>query len=202
MSAVGETLTPLFGRHEIAKRVGELGAAISAELGPLLAPGETLLVVGVLNGAFIFMADLVRAITIPLEVDFIRLSSYRDETTSSSSVVMLKSLEREIKGRHVLVVEDIADCGLTLAWLIDHLQAREPASLRLAVAVDKKARREASLTLDYVGFTVEDGFLVGFGLDAARRWRELPDISVLELPEEDPPPSGPPGPDSLDQDTA
>ncbi|MDR2456740.1 MAG: hypoxanthine phosphoribosyltransferase [Deltaproteobacteria bacterium] len=175
-----ESLTTLISRQAIALRVSELGTEISADLGPLLKPDETLLVVGVLNGAFIFMADLVRAMSVPLEVDFIRLSSYQDEKTSSSEVVMLKSLEREIKGRHVLVVEDIADCGLTLAWLVEHLKARQPASLSLVVAIDKTARRETNLKLDYVGFTIDDGFLVGFGLDAGRRYRELPDINVIK----------------------
>ena len=175
-----ELLTPLISRQAISLRVSELGAAIDAELGPLLGPKEMLLVIGVLNGAFIFMSDLIRAMSLPLEIDFIRLSSYRDEKTSSSEVVMLKSLEREIKNRHVLVVEDIADCGLTLAWLVDHLKNRKPASLSLAVLIDKTARRETNLELDYVGFTVDDGFLVGYGLDAGRRWRELPDINLIK----------------------
>jgi hypoxanthine phosphoribosyltransferase len=173
-------LTGLFGPEAIAARVAALGAEISSDLRPLLAPGEMALVVGVLNGAFVFMADLIRAMTVPLEVDFVRLASYGDETTTSSRVVMLKDLEREAKGRHVLVVEDIADCGLTLSWLIQHLSARSPASLRLAVAVDKTSRRELPLVLDYVGFTVGDGFLVGYGLDAGRRWRELPGIFAVD----------------------
>ncbi|MDR1658691.1 MAG: hypoxanthine phosphoribosyltransferase [Deltaproteobacteria bacterium] len=170
----------LYDRQTVARRVSELGAAISADVAPLLAPREMLLVVGILNGAFVFMADLIRTITVPLEIDFIRLSSYHDNQTSSTEVVQLKGLEQEIKNRHVLVVEDIADCGLTLAWLLDHLQQRQPASIRLAVAVDKKARREVSLNLDYVGFKVEDGFLVGFGLDFGRRYREKSDICVLK----------------------
>jgi hypoxanthine phosphoribosyltransferase len=170
----------LYDRSVIAQRVNELGAAISADIAPILAPDQMLLVVGILNGAFVFMADLIRAITVPLEIDFIRLSSYQDNQTSSTEVVLLKSLEREIKDRHVLVVEDIADAGLTLAWLIDHLKERNPASIRLAVAIDKKARREVSLKLDYVGFTVDDGFLVGFGLDAGRKHREIPDICIIK----------------------
>jgi hypoxanthine phosphoribosyltransferase len=175
-----DNLIPLISREALAQRVSELGAQISADLFPILAPGEVILVVGVLNGAFVFMADLIREMTVPLEVDFIRLSSYQDRQTSSSEVVMLKSLEREIRGRHVLVVEDIADCGLTLAWLIDHLKKRRPASIRIAVAIDKTARRETSLSLDYVGFTVDDGYLVGFGLDAGRRWRELPGVFSIK----------------------
>jgi hypoxanthine phosphoribosyltransferase len=174
------TLRELHGPAEIAARVADLGLIISADYAPRLAEGETLLAVGVLNGAFIFMADLVRALTVPVEVDFIRLSSYQDARTSSSKVVMLKDLEREVRDRHVLVIEDVADCGLTLAWLLNHLKTRGPASVKLAVAVDKQARRKTALTLDYVGFTVQDGFLVGYGLDHARRHRELPAICVLE----------------------
>jgi hypoxanthine phosphoribosyltransferase len=180
----GEPMTTLFSRETIARRVDELGRNISDDLRSRLGPGELALVVGVLNGAFVFMADLVRAITVPLEVDFVRLSSYQDNRTSSTQVVQLKGLEREVKGRHVLVVEDIADYGLTLAWLLDHLRKRDPASVRVAVAVDKRAHRKVGLSLDYVGFTVDDGFLVGFGLDAARRHRELPDICLL--PDEEP----------------
>ena len=123
------------------------------------------------------MADLVRAMDgLPVEVDFVRLSSYQNGDISSAQVVMTKNLEKEIQGRHVLIVEDIADCGLTLAWLVDFLKKRRPASLKVAVAVDKRARRETPVTLDYVGLTLDDGFLVGYGLDYAERYRQLPDI--------------------------
>jgi hypoxanthine phosphoribosyltransferase len=174
-------LTTLFSVPEIHQRVTELGEHISEHYKKLLAKDDMLVVVGVLNGAFVFMADLIRAIKVPLEVDFIRLSSYQDSKSSSNKVIMLKDLEREIKNRHVLVVEDIVDCGLTLAWLLEHLRKRQPKSVKLAVAVDKKARREvAGLTLDYVGFTVDDGFLVGYGLDAARKFREIPSICAIK----------------------
>ncbi|MDR0355824.1 MAG: hypoxanthine phosphoribosyltransferase [Deltaproteobacteria bacterium] len=172
-------LNVIQSRQDIQKRVSELGSEISRHYQPLLAEGEMVLVVGVLNGAFIFMADLIRAMTVPLEVDFIRLSSYRDGLTSSSKVVMLKDLEADVKGRHVLVVEDVADCGLTLSWLIEHLKTREPASVKLAVAVDKKVRREVGLALDFVGFRLDDVYLIGYGLDAARRYREFPEICSL-----------------------
>jgi hypoxanthine phosphoribosyltransferase len=170
----------LFSQDEIKRRVSQLGAEISAHYRSLLAEGDTLLVVGVLNGAFIFMADLVRAITVPLEIDFIRLSSYLDNQASTSKVVMLKDLERTVKNRHILVVEDIADCGLTLNWLINYLRSREPLSVKLAVAVDKKARREYKVNLDYVAFEVNDGFLIGYGLDSGRRYREFPAIYSLD----------------------
>jgi hypoxanthine phosphoribosyltransferase len=168
-------------RAEINARVAALGRRIRLDYEKVLAPGEALLTVGVLNGAFIFMADLVRALgEMPVEIDFVRLSSYQSGDTSSAKVVMTKNLEKEIRGRHVLVVEDIADCGLTLAWLLDFLGRRGPASLRVAVAVDKKARREVSVPLDYVAVDVEDGFLVGYGLDYAEKYRQLPDIYELD----------------------
>ena len=168
-------------RAEINDRVSDLGRRIRLDYEKVLAPGEALLTVGVLNGAFIFMADLVRAMSeLPVEVDFVRLSSYQDSDTSSAQVVMTKNLEKEIQGRHVLVVEDIADCGLTLAWLLDFLGRRGPASIKVAVAVDKKARREVPVTLDYVALDVEDGFLVGYGLDYAEKYRQLPDIYELD----------------------
>ncbi|UQZ89076.1 hypoxanthine phosphoribosyltransferase [Deltaproteobacteria bacterium Smac51] len=163
----------LYTAEQIADRVAELGDQIKKDYEKVLAPGEQLLAIGVLNGAFIFMADLIRAIELPVEVDFIRLSSYQDKDSSSSEVVMTKNLEKEIKGRHVLIVEDIADCGLTLNWLLEFLHKRQPASLKVAVAVDKKARRETSVSLDYVAFSVDDGFLVGYGLDFAEKYRNL-----------------------------
>ena len=165
----------LYTKEQIAARVAELGAAIRADYLPVMAPGAQLLVVGVLNGAFIFMADLVRAVgDLPVEVDFVRLSSYQNSGRSCGQVTMTKDLEKDIRGRHVLIVEDIADCGLTLVWLLDNLTKRGPASLKVAVAVDKRARRETEVALDYVGFKLDDGFLVGYGLDYAERHRNFP----------------------------
>ncbi len=167
----------IYPTEVIASRVAALGTLIKEDYGKLLAADESLLVVGVLNGAFIFMADLTRAIgDFPLEIDFVRLSSYQNDCVSSNEIIITKDLEKNIKGRHVLIVEDIADCGLTLAWLLEHLQKREPASLKVAVAVDKKARRATEIPLDYVAFSVEDGFLVGYGLDYAENYRALPAI--------------------------
>jgi hypoxanthine phosphoribosyltransferase len=178
-------------RAEINDRVTELGRRVSRDYKDILGPGEALLAVGVLNGAFIFMADLVRALDVPVEVDFIRLSSYQNSDTSSSKVIMTKNLEKEIQGRHVLIVEDIADCGLTLAWLLDFLGQRRPASLKVAVAVDKKIRREVRVPLDYVALPgVEDGFLVGYGLDYAEKYRQLPAIYVLDTQSGAAPPDG------------
>lgn len=167
----------LYSKEQIAAKVADLGAAIKRDYEKLLEPGEQLLAVGVLNGAFIFMADLIRAVgDLSVEVDFIRLSSYQDRDTSSAEVVMTKNLEKEIGGRHVLVVEDIADCGLTLAWLMEFLKKRGPASIKVAVAIDKRARRETPVALDYVGFSLDDGFLVGYGLDYAEKFRNLDSI--------------------------
>jgi hypoxanthine phosphoribosyltransferase len=160
----------------IAARVAELGEKIQKEYENVLAPGDSLLAVGVLNGAFIFMADLIRAIDLPVEVDFIRLSSYQDKLSSSNEVVMTKNLEKEIKGRHVLIVEDIADIGLTLNWLLEFLNKRQPASIKVAVAVNNKARRSTPVQIDYAAFDLDSGFLVGYGLDWAEKYRNLPDI--------------------------
>lgn len=174
----------VYSREEIAERVTAIGAEIERDYKDVLAKSERLLVVGVLNGAFIFMADLVRALgDLPVDVDFVRLSSYADHTSSLGEVVILKNLDTEIQGRHVLVVEDIADCGLTLAWLTEYINKRHPASLKVAVAVDKQARRKQPVNLDYVGFTVDDGFLIGYGLDYAQKYRGLPGLYELEITE-------------------
>lgn len=173
--------TLLYGPDVIAARVDALAATIRADYEKVLKPGEQVLAIGVLNGAFVFMADLLRAVgDLPVEVDFIRLSSYQDRDTSMAEVVMLKNLEKEIQGRHVLVVEDIADAGLTLFWLIEHLQKRNPASLKIAVAVDKQGRRQTHVPLDYVGFTLDDDFLVGYGLDYADKYRTLAGIYEVD----------------------
>lgn len=172
-------ISEFYSAESIAARVAELGARIKGDYEKILAPGEALLAVGVLNGAFVFMADLIRAVDLPVEIDFIRLSSYQDRDTSSSQVVMVKNMEKEIRGRHVLVVEDIADGGLTLNWLLEFLGKRQPASIRVAVAVNNKARRKAFVPLDYVAFSVESGFLVGYGLDSAGKYRNLPNICQL-----------------------
>ncbi|MDR1677249.1 MAG: hypoxanthine phosphoribosyltransferase [Deltaproteobacteria bacterium] len=179
MTSDNYSLKPLVSKEDINLRVTELGTEISNYYREILADDEYLLVIGVLNGAFVFMADLIRNITVPLEIDFVRLSSYQDSQTSSSKVVMLKDLECEISNRHVLVVEDIADIGLTLNWLLQHINSREPASLKLAVAVNKTGRREYKLDIDYVGFEANDEFLVGYGLDFSRHHRELPGLYAV-----------------------
>ena len=177
-----DKLTLLFSPEDIQARVVETGRRIRSDYETSLAPGESLLMVGVLNGAFIFLADLVRALgDLPVEVDFVRLSSYQNGDVSSAEVRMTKDLEKDVRGRQVLIVEDIIDCGLTLAWLLDSLGRRGPASLRVAVAVDKPVRRARPVAADYVALVVEgDSFLVGYGLDYAERHRGLPAVYKVE----------------------
>ncbi|MDR2349497.1 MAG: hypoxanthine phosphoribosyltransferase [Deltaproteobacteria bacterium] len=163
----------------IKDMVARLGREINDHYADLVREDDRLLVMGILNGAFIFMADLVRVLTIPLEVDFIRLSSYEDNTASSERVVMLKAPERILRGRHILIVEDIADCGLTLNWFKGYLEKEFPESVRIAVAVDKKERRRVPLKPDFTGFEIEEGYLVGYGLDYAQGYRNLEGIHRL-----------------------
>ena len=158
---------------EIAERVQAIGQQISSE------NYSDLLVVGILNGAFIFTADLVRAISTPLEIDFIRVASYGVGTSSSGEIKLFKDLERSVTGKNVLLVEDIVDTGNTITWLAKHLQDRGAASIKLCALIDKRARREREVKIDYCGFQVQDGFLVGYGLDHADQDRHLPDIHIL-----------------------
>jgi hypoxanthine phosphoribosyltransferase len=162
-------------KEEIASRVAELAAEISRDY-----KDKNPLLVGVLKGSFVFMSDLVRAMNIPVEIDFIRLSSYGHCTESSGRIRVLKRLETPIKGRHVLVVEDIVDSGCTLSYLLDFLKLRKPASLKVCALFDKLSRREAEVPIDYVGFQIPDAFVVGYGLDFKEKFRHLPDLCILE----------------------
>lgn len=164
----------LFSREIIQRRVGELAAQISRDY-----QGRELLVVGILKGAFIFMADLVRALDVPSSVDFVRLASYGDGQVSSGTVRLTKDLESRVEGRELLVVEDILDTGLTLCRLTEILRKRNPASLKVCVFLDKQERRTVPFTADYVGFTIPDAFVVGYGLDLDEKYRYLPDVCVL-----------------------
>jgi len=136
--------------------------------------------VGVLDGAVVFLADLIRALPIPLRVDFVKWSSYADGSSSSGEVQLLKDLSFSVEGRHVLVVEDIVDTGLTLRYLMENIETREVASLAVAALLDKPSRRKVAVKLDYVGFEVPDEFVVGYGLDYAQRYRNLPYVAVLK----------------------
>lgn len=168
---------PLFSREAIAARVAELAAEIHRDY----AGTDGVHFVCVLKGAFVFFADLVRALALPgCTLDFIVVSSYQKATRTSGEVRLIKDLDTGIEGRHVVVVEDIVDTGLTLTYLLDMLRARGPASLRTACLLSKPSRREVEVPVEYVGFTIEDRFVVGYGLDYAERYRDLPYIGVLD----------------------
>jgi hypoxanthine phosphoribosyltransferase len=171
-AAVGEILIE---RETLAARVAELGAEVSADY-----EGRDLLLIGVLKGAVFFMADLMRHLTVPCEVDFMAISSYGDATDSSGIVRILKDLDINIEGRHVLVVEDIIDSGLTLSYLIRNLESREPATLEVCALLTKPTRREIDVPVRYVGFEIPNKFVVGYGLDFAERYRNLPYVGVLD----------------------
>ena len=165
----------LFTEEALRARVGELAQQINRDLA-----GKEPVLISVLRGSFIFMADLVRAIELPCRVDFMAVSSYGSGTTSSGQVKITKDLSENIEGRDIVVVEDILDSGSTLAYLLQILQARRPASIRLCTLLDKPSRRVKPVQADYVGFPVEDLFVVGYGLDYAERYRNLPYIGVLK----------------------
>ena len=173
-AGVGEIL---ISEAELQARIRALGAEISADY-----QGRELLLVGVLKGAVFFMADLMRAISVACEIDFMAISSYGAATDSSGVVRILKDLDINIDGRHVLVVEDIIDSGLTLSYLVRNLESRSPASLEVCALLTKPARREIEVPVRYVGFEIPDRFVVGYGLDYAERHRNLPYVAVLRDP--------------------
>jgi hypoxanthine phosphoribosyltransferase len=159
---------------DLAAKIKELGAVISRDY-----QDRDLLLIGVLKGAVVFLADLLREITIPVSLDFMAVSSYGAATKSSGIVRILKDLEESIEGRHVLVVEDIVDTGLTLHYMLENLSSRRPASLKVCALLDKPDRRQVELAVDYLGFHLPDQFVVGYGLDYAEKYRNLPCIGVL-----------------------
>jgi len=169
--AVGEIL---IDEDALSSRVAELGAEVSADY-----QGRDLLLIGVLKGAVFFMADLMRHVTVPCEVDFMAISSYGDSTDSSGIVRILKDLDINIEGRDVLVVEDIIDSGLTLSYLMRNLESREPATLEVCALMTKPARREIEVPVRYTGFEIPNRFVVGYGLDFGERYRNLPYVAVL-----------------------
>jgi hypoxanthine phosphoribosyltransferase len=165
----------LIDRDVLQRRIEELGEEISADYA-----GRDLLLIGVLKGAVFFMADLMRNLTIPCEIDFMAISSYGDSTDSSGVVRILKDLDINIEGRDVLIVEDIIDSGLTLSYLMRNLEAREPASLEICALLTKPERREADVPVRYIGFEIPNRFVIGYGLDFAERYRNLPYVGVLD----------------------
>jgi hypoxanthine phosphoribosyltransferase len=165
----------LLTTDQIQARVAAMGAEIEHDY----PAGEGIHLVGVLKGGFMFMSDLVRAMSPRVTLDFIAVSSYAKSTKSSGEVRMLKDLDSGLEGRHVIIVEDIVDTGLTLTYLQDILRARAPKSLKTACLLSKPSRRKVDVTVDYVGFTIEDKFVVGYGLDYAEQYRNLSHIAVL-----------------------
>jgi hypoxanthine phosphoribosyltransferase len=168
--------TVLIPASDIGRRVRELAQDIRRDY----EQAADLHLVCVLKGAFLFLADLVRALERPVTLDFMALSSYATGTTSSGEVRLLKDLDSALEGRHVLIVEDIVDTGLTLHYLQDILKARGPKSVRTACLLNKPSRRIVDVGVEYIGFTIEDRFVVGYGLDFEERYRQLPYIAVLE----------------------
>lgn len=165
----------LFRRQEIENTVRRLAAEIERDY-----RGKYPLLIGILKGSFIFMADLIRQLDFPLEVEFIRVSSYGRNQKSRGKTKIIQGLRSTIKGREVLLVEDIIDTGLTTGFVYDYLSGKKPASLRICALTDKPTRRQLSVTVDYLGFAVPDRFLIGYGLDCDEKFRNLPDIHVLE----------------------
>jgi len=165
----------LIEEDDLQRRIGELGAEISADY-----EGRDLLLVGVLKGAVFVLADLMRHLTVPCEVDFMAISSYGASTDSSGVVRILKDLDRDIAGRDVLIVEDIIDSGLTLSWLLGNLRSRHPASLEVCTLLRKPDAIKVDVPVRYVGFDIPNEFVVGYGLDYAERYRDLPFIGTLD----------------------
>ena len=166
----------LLTEEEISEKVKYLGEQISQDYNK----NDEIVVVGVLKGASVFMADLIRQINIPVYIDFIAVSSYGYSTESSGIVRILKDLDFEIEGRHVLIVEDIIDTGLTLKYLTDNLRTRNVKSLKICTLLDKPERRKCNLDIDYIGFEIPDKFVVGYGIDYGEKYRNLPYVAVIK----------------------
>ena len=169
-------LVPCISAEEVDKQVNDLAARINRDY-----EGKSLIVIGILKGACIFLSDLVRRLSMPVEIDFVRLASYGKGSVTSGEIKITKDVELPIAGRHVLVVEDIVDTGTTLIWFLDYLRQRQPESVKICALVDKLERREVEVPLDYVGIRVDKGFLVGYGLDFGEKHRNLPAIHEVEF---------------------
>ena len=165
----------LISHQQIRERTEELGRQVTEDY-----RGKNPLLICILKGGLMFLADLMREVDLPLEIDFIAVSSYGDSTESSGVVRILMDLERNIQGRHVLIVEDIIDTGRTLSYIIGNLRTRGPASIKVCTLLDKPARRELEIPIDYVGFTIPDRFVIGYGLDYGEIYRNLPFVGVLK----------------------
>ena len=177
MDKVGRVLIE---EEALNKRIKELGMEITRDF-----QGKKLVMVGILKGAVVFMSDLAKHIKLPLEMDFMAVSSYGASTKSSGVVRILKDLDLEVEDKDVLFVEDIVDTGLTLHYLCDYLLSRKPNSLKVCSCFDKPSRRKIPVTIDYLGFEIPDEFVIGYGLDYDQKYRNLPYVSVLELEKDD-----------------
>lgn len=165
----------LISKEELNQKVKELGNKISGDY-----EGKDLILVGVLKGGFVFLADLMRELKIPVEIDFISVSSYGNSSKSSGVVRIIKDIDISITNKHVIIVEDIVDTGLTLKYLKEMLQTRGPADIKIIAALDKPSRRKVEIDIDYKGFTIPDEFVIGYGLDYAGKYRNLPDLCILD----------------------
>ena len=172
---MSERIVTMLPREEIQKRVSELGAQITRDY-----KDGALVLICVLKGSFVFAADLMRAIDLPLRVDFLGVRSYGEGTESSGVVQITQDLSKPIEGEDVIIVEDIVDTGLTIAHLMDLLRTRQPKSVKICALLHKPARARVQVAIDYLGFTIEDKFVIGYGLDFAERYRNLPFIGVVE----------------------
>jgi len=167
---------PVLTKKEIDAQVSHIAQVISADY-----KDRELILIGILKGAFIFLSDLIRQLTIPVKVDFMCVSSYGDHTTSSGRIKLIKDVDININNKDVLIVEDIVDTGITLSYLVDHLHASGASSVRICTLIDKRERRETDVPVDYACHTVDKGFLVGYGLDYAEFYRNLPEVYHLKL---------------------
>lgn len=170
----------LYTEDQVRQRVAEIGAALTEEYADVAERGEGIVLLSVLRGAAIFMADLAREIKVPLEMDFMAVSSYGNGVKSSGEVKIVKDLSSNIRGKHVIIAEDILDSGLTLSYLLRNLQSRQPASIEVVTLLRKLTRQQAKINCKYVGFECPDQFIVGYGLDYSERYRNLPYIGVLK----------------------
>ena len=170
-----EELKLLFSKKDIASAVARLAKEISVDY-----VNKKVVLIGVLKGAFMFLADLVRQLTIPVEIEFMRIASYGSQKESSGEIIIKKDVEISLEGKDILIIEDIVDTGLSLSFLLDHLRAHNPSSLKVCALVDKKSRREVEAQVDYIGFEIDEGFIVGYGIDFNEGYRALPEIFVID----------------------
>ena len=166
----------LYSKEEIALKVKEIGKRIT----DAYQPGDEIVIIGVLKGANVFLGDLIREINLPVYIDFMAVSSYGSSTESSGVVRILKDLDLDVEGKHILIIEDIVDTGLTLKYLTENIKSRKIASLKICTLLDKPKRRKCDLNIDFIGFEIPDEFIVGYGIDYAEKYRNLPYIAILK----------------------